>query len=146
MDRSSRFKPVQRHADNVQSDAALALSHAHEELQRQEESLRQLIAYRDEYGRDFKLHGESAQDAAWLRNYQIFLTQLNRGIEQQRAVIAECQRRVSNAREKWQAASQKARALDNAVDRIRRDEERGEQRREQRVLDDRVPREDLPDL
>jgi len=139
MDRSARFKPVQRHADYQLRDAALALSHAHEELRRQEANLQQLVDYRDEYGRDFRLHGESAHDVAWLRNYQVFLAQLNRGVEQQGAVVKECQRRVDAAREKWEAASQKARALDNAVERIRRDEQRGEQRREQRLADDRVP-------
>jgi flagellar export protein FliJ len=145
VNRSTRFKPVQRHADYQLRDAGMALSHAHEELRRQEESLHQLITYRDEYGRDFRLHGESAQDAAWLRNYQIFLTQLNRGVEQQTAVVDECRRRAAEARSKWEAASQKARALDNAVERIRRDEERGEQRREQRLLDDRVPGDDSLD-
>ena len=130
---------MQRHADYQLRDAALALSHAHEELRRQQESLQQLVSYRDEYGRDFRLHGESARDAAWLRNYQIFITQLNRGIDQQTGVVNECQRRVDDAREKWEAANQKARALDNAVARIRRDEQRGEQRREQRLADDRVP-------
>ena len=139
MNRSARFKPVQRHADYLLRDAALALSHAHEELRRQQEALQQLVDYRDEYGRDFRLHGESARDGAWLRNYQIFLNQLNRGVEQQTAVVDQCQRHVDAARDKWEAASQKARALDNAVERIRRDEQRGEQRREQRLADDRVP-------
>lgn len=142
MNRSTRFKPVQQHADHLLRDAGLALSHAHEELRRQEESLQQLITYRDEYGSDFRLHGESARDAAWLRNYQIFLTQLNRGVEQQNAVVDECRRRADQARSQWEAASQKARALDNAVGRIRRDEELGERRREQRLLDDRVPGDD----
>ncbi|MDH3451409.1 MAG: flagellar export protein FliJ [Gammaproteobacteria bacterium] len=140
MSRSTRLQPVQRHADNLLSDAARELAHAREELQRQEESLRQLIAYRDEYGRDFRLHGESACDVGWLRNYQVFLAQLNRGVEHQRAVIDQCEHLVAQARSKWEAASQKARALDNAVDRMRRDEERGEQRREQRLLDDRPSR------
>ena len=139
MNRSTRLKPVQQHADNQLRDAALALAHANEELQRQEESLGQLVAYRDEYGRDFRLHGESARDVSWLRNYQVFLAQLNRGVEQQQLVIEQCRQRVSQARERWEAASRKARALDNAVDRIRRDEERGERRREQRLLDDRAP-------
>lgn len=145
MNRSARFKPVQQHADHQLRDAVLALSHAHEELQRQQESLRQLIAYRDEYGRDFRLHGESAQDVMWLRNYQVFLAQLNRGVDQQELVVSECQRRVAQARACWEAASRKARTLDNAVERIRRDEERGEQRREQRLLDDRVPGESASD-
>ncbi|MDH3712559.1 MAG: flagellar export protein FliJ [Gammaproteobacteria bacterium] len=145
MNRSTRFKPVQRHADYLLRDAGMALSHAHEELRRQEESLRQLITYRDEYGRDFRLHGESARDGAWLRNYQIFLAQLNRGVEQQKTVVNECRRRAAEARSKWETASQKARALDNAVERIRRDEQRGEQRREQRLLDDRVPGDDSLD-
>ena len=121
MNRSTRFKPVQRHTDNLQRDAALALSHAHEELGRQEESLHQLVAYRQEYDRDFRLHGESARDVAWLRNYQIFLAQLNRGVQQQEAVVAECRRRAALARSKWEAANRKARALDNAVERFRRD-------------------------
>ncbi len=138
MKRSDRFGPVQQFAGTRERDAAAALARALEELREHQARLQQLIDYRDEYGRDMRLHGDTARDPAWLRNYQIFLSQLNAGIAQQQELIAERESRVRAARQAWEQATQRVQAMDGAVERMRRQEAREDERSEQRLADDQV--------
>lgn len=138
MSRVDRLRPLQEVNQAKLAEAASRLAMRQDALQQQQQRLLQLQQYRDEYGRDFQLHGETSRDPMWVINYQYFLAQLNRGIQQQQEVINECQQQLDRARESWTELKQSSMVLDKVVERLVSEERKHADKREQSQQDDRV--------
>lgn len=134
--RSRRFEPLQRIAKHGEDHAAQQLGKAQTMLSEQEQRLKDLISYRDEYSQQFHRDGQAGLDGRQLQSYQSFLNQLNQAIEQQKLQINEVQQQCDERRHDWRQRHQHSEVLDSAVKRFQSQEQHDERRQEQRNSDE----------
>jgi len=73
------------------------------------------------------------------RNYQ-FLQALDSGIAQQRAVLAQAQARLERGRSQWQQQRRRLNAFETLAERLQRQDDQAQARREQRAGDEHAAR------
>lgn len=133
MNRVKRLKPVQGLAAQDERKAA---AHLGEHLGRVEEAqqrLGELLAWERDYVARMQ---QGAVNLSELQSYRLFMGKLGEAIEQQRAVVAEAERGVSEAREHWQTKYARHAALSKVLEQCLRDERKAADRREQHQLDE----------
>lgn len=137
MNRSQRLQPVARLADKQERSAAQALGEARQAQVSEEQRLQELLSYRLEYIADFQRRGRAGLNGVELQQFQQFLLQLDRAIEQQhqriRGAVVQVEQRVGQ----WQQRASKAKAINNVVGNLQQTELRQADKREQAVQDDR---------
>lgn len=136
MKKSERLEPVKQIAANHEQDAATALGQSQRVLTEHELKLQQLKLYREEYAKLFQEHGSRGMDGSQLQAYQTFIAQLDQGIKQQQEMIIRANTERDGKREEWQLRHTRTQALDKTVDRLKQSEQRQEDNKEQRELDD----------
>ena len=73
-------------------------------------------------------------------DYRIFLSRLNETIRQQELVIEQYRNRHGQDRDQWLDMHTHAQAVDKLIERFKKDEQRQQQKREQKVLDEHAQR------
>ncbi len=134
------MKPVTHVAEARERNAARALGAARQQLTAAEARLSELCGWRDDYQRRLKTAGGAGMNTREWSEYQIFLARLNDAIARQQEQVGQRRRDYDQTRLDWQSQRTRTLALDKVVERYRRDEIRGEQRREQRETDERGQR------
>lgn len=137
MTRSERLQPVARLADKQERSAAQALGEAKQAQVSEEQRLLELQTYRQEYVADFQRRGRSGLNGIELQQFQQFLGQLDRAIEQQQQRIRGAVVQVEQRTGQWQQRASKAKAINNVVGNLQQSEVRQADKREQAVQDDR---------
>ena len=140
MTRSKRMQPVQRVAEKRENDAAHRMSESRQQLAHQETRLKELQAYRDQYAAQFSERGNAGLDSMQLQDYRVFLSRLNEAICQQELVIAQCRSRHVLDQDQWTNRRCHTQAVDNLIERFRKDEQRQQHQREQQLQDDHSQR------
>ncbi len=140
MNKSKRFKPIQKIAEKKERDAAAAFGRTLQAREAAQRRLEELQQYHAEYLERFTQATRTGIGGARIQEYQTFITKLELAIEQQQQVLEESQNRVSDSKAQWQGKYTKARAVDSAVDRMRADELRESERKEQLLSDERSQR------
>lgn len=136
MNRSQRMEPVVRVAGRREEDAARDLAKQRDLLAHQERQLAELQSYRSEYLE--RLHDQSGSgvNASRLQDYRIFLDKLDTAIGQQERIVAQQRREVERFHQRWLALRSRCNAMDKAVERMRNEERRALDRREQMESDE----------
>lgn len=98
--------------------------------------LQQLKLYRAEYAKLFQEHGSRGMDGSQLQAYQTFIAQLDTAIKQQIDMIVLSNNERDEKREEWQLRHTRTQALDKTVGRLKQAEQRQEDKKEQREMDD----------
>ena len=137
MTRSRRISRVMNVAESHAEAASRGLAEAQGILEQRKRQLAELVAYRDEYVRAHP-GSESELDAPRLEDYRSFLSRLTQAIREQEKLVGEAARETDLRRSRWRQRHTRARALENAVDRYRAEEERAAVCREQAELDEEV--------
>lgn len=137
MSRSERLQPVAKLADKQERSAAQALGEARQAQVSEEQRLQELLAYRLEYVSDFQRRGRAGLNGIELQQFQQFLNQLDRAIEQQQQRIRGASAQVEQRTGQWQHRATKAKAINNVVGNLQQAELRQSDKREQAVQDDR---------
>lgn len=137
MTRSERLQPVARLAGKQEQTAARALGEARQSQFNEEQRLLELQNYRQEYVADFQRRGRAGLNGVELQQFQQFLNQLDRAIEQQQQRIHGAVAQVEQRTGQWQQRATKAKAISNAVGNLQQTELRQNEKREQAVQDDR---------
>jgi flagellar FliJ protein len=140
MMRSRRLDAVVRIAEDRERDAVGIFAESRSRLATQEQRLEMLLDYRAEYEGRFKERGAEGMDMGQLLEYRAFLDRLNRAIEQQRAVLTEAQQRMTADRQRWLEETRRAQSLSKVQERLRGDEQRSADAREQQETDERAGR------
>ncbi len=136
MTRSKRMQPVADVAVRREREAAVRLGECQRREQACVQRLDELQRYRDEYTRQFADGGSLS--AARLQDYRTFLGRLNQAIEQQGELLVRVRHDCEAQRRRWLDLHGRAEALGKVVSRYRVEERAGEERREQRDLDQRT--------
>jgi len=134
--RSTRMQPVAEVALRREREAAARLGECQRREQAGVQRLEELRRYRDEYTRQFAAGGSLG--AARLRDYRAFLDRLNQAVEQQGELLLRVRRECETQRRRWLDLHGRAEALGKVVERYRVEERAGEERREQKELDQRT--------
>ncbi|MDH5545448.1 MAG: flagellar export protein FliJ [Gammaproteobacteria bacterium] len=137
---SQRLKPVQRLNEFREDQAARALGAHNAQLANHRKRLDDLLQYQQEYGRQFLSLGQNGIPARKLRDYQAFMDNLTRAIEQQRQIIQQFEAENERLKRQWLAVHHRTKAVDKVVERMVQGENRAEERRIQKELDDRFNR------
>lgn len=144
MTRSDRLQPVAKLARQGERDAARDLGVARSRQQAEEERLQDLLAYRREYLSDFQRKGRAGVTGSALQQFQQFLGQLDKAIDQQQRRLAGAGAEVQQSTHQWQQRASKSKAIDNVVQNLNAQEAVERDRREQKVTDERNQRRVAP--
>lgn len=139
VDKSQRLQPVIRVADDRERKAAQAFGEARQVAANQEGRLNDLKTYRQEYISRFESLGRAGLTGAQIRDYQRFLEQLDRAIQQQEQAVSQARSQVEDSKASWVNKNTKATAIRNVADRFRRSEEQQAARADQKETDNRRP-------
>lgn len=137
MSPSKRLHPVHRVAENREQAAARELGDVQRQMQAHTSRLNELRDYHQEYLARFHSAAENGMTAAQLLEYRAFLEKLERAIEAQEQVVRESQIACNNSRDLWKEKHIRTQALGKVVDRMRSEEQRVEDSREQKQQDER---------
>ena len=131
--RSDRLQPAVDQAQRRQQDALQRLADQQQKLAQAEQQLAELQRYR----RDYSL-SDGGLTVSALLNRQQFVDRIDQAIVQQGKLVERLQRQLDGARERWLQAHARENALDNVVERLRKQESQREQRQEQAEVDERM--------
>ena len=140
MVKSKRFKPIVDLAHNSEREAAKALGAALQQLNDSQEQLRQLQAYREEYGQRLQQVGNQGMSGQTLNEYRQFIIKIGAAIESQTAVVAQMETALEEKKQFWFSRRGRSRALDSVLDHYLENERKQLDRRDQREQDDRSGR------
>ena len=135
MSGSERLKPVERLTDQRKDQAAAELSRAESELRQREAKLEEVLEMRREYHRQLTEGGQTIE-AARLRDFNAFLTRLDEAIVQQRELVAQQQRQVTQLHRQWLRRWGEHRSMEKVIERRAEAERLEAERRERREADE----------
>ena len=140
MKRSQRMQPVRKLKQQEERQLAKKLAQAQQALQREESQLTMLHQYQREYFQGLTGSQQQARtgtiSATDLEKYQMFLSRLERAIQNQNQVKVLKEKAVEAARQAWAQANARLKALDNLIETMRLEEQREQDKKEQRLIDD----------
>ena len=134
---SQRLKPVQRINEFHERNAAKELGAHSQKLATHLKRLEDLILYQVEYGRNFLDQGLAGMAATRLQDYQAFMANLTKAIEQQRAIVKQFEAENERLKRQWMAAHRRSQSIDSVVEKMVVEEEYTQNRRLEKELDDR---------
>jgi flagellar FliJ protein len=135
-----RLRVVQELAQQESDTAASRLGALNAEAAKAESKLNMLLAYREEYRERFRSSVHRDVHSAGWKNFQQFLEKLDEAIEQQRAVVLECQQAVHRGQREWQVTQKKVKAYDTLEQRHDKTQAERLKRLDQRLMDDLASR------
>ena len=138
MKRSNRFKPVVKVEHNRERKAARHFGHCQQTLTAHQQKLEELVGYRAEYQERYVSSMKQGTDGTTIQEYRAFLLKLDRAIAQQEQLILKSEGEVSNSRQHWMQKRTRTKAIDTLVDKIKADESRQADRKEQKESDERA--------
>ena len=134
--KSDRLKPVEKLAEDKAKTATEAMVTARQTTNQHELKLAELLRYRTEYLEQFQNKGKTGIAAAELMQYQQFISNLDNAIEQQQEVVRNAKLELAQRQQHWRSKDSEKRAINNAVNRFRKQEIRAQDQKEQHALDE----------
>lgn len=139
----NRNLPIDTLIDMSESEAdlaAIALGEMQTACAAAQRQLAELQRYRVEYGSRLDRDLKSGIKGAQLANYNSFMSVLDRSIEQQRQACRRADARLDHARTEWQESQRKLAGYRSLSDRMRRQAQIDQGRRDQRASDEQASR------
>lgn len=137
---SDRFKPVQRVTENRERKAASALGERLKTKQAAEKQLQDLRIYHAEYLSRYQQAKERGVHVSQVREFQVFLDKLEQAIAEQEKRVAQAAAACADAQATWRDKYTRSQVIDNVLERMKADEQRQADKREQARQDDRPRR------
>lgn len=138
MTRSERLNPVIKIAENKERDAARYMGECLRELEEHKKRLDELSLYRDEYSRKYTEVGKTGIGVTQLNDYRRFISQLNQAIVHQRQKIIEAEHEYQQRKTNWSDCHSRTKVLDKVATRYRTEEHKMEDRKEQKMVDEKA--------
>jgi len=139
MTKSKRFKPIGKLADSKEQHKAQILSKSKQALSDSEQRLNELKIYRAEYVESYTTAGQQGMSVVNVRNYRLFLDNLDKAITQQEATVAELSQLMNQDKSQWLASLSRKKIMDKVIGKFKQQELKDDARKEQREIDDRAP-------
>ncbi len=136
MTRTKKLAPVVDHVEKNEQTALQSVAFSQQQLQQQLNRLNQLVEYKQEYAERHNQGVAISYSSVQLQEFNRFLHQLDETIKQQQHVVVMAEREVEIKRQQWKLTHSRSNAIHKMVDRIQVDEEKQEQKKEQRFMDE----------
>lgn len=127
-------------ATNATDEAAKRLAHAVRACEDTEQKLNMLLQYREDYHARFQSGLASGISMAGYRNFQLFLDKLDTAITGQQKLVEDAKRRMGQERNAWQTNERKRMSYGTLATRIEKQEQRKEDKRDQKLMDEYASR------
>ena len=138
--KSLRLAPVRNLKQQAERLEARKLADLQQQLAQARKQLQELERYQAEYFHNISRDRLQVKQASQLGMYQAFVQRLQEAIQHQHQSIVQREMAVKAQTQKWLAASQSLKAMDELIARFRLEEELAADKREQKILDDRPRR------
>ena len=138
MKQSKRLEPICDFNKKREEDAAKELAKISQEVNAQKQRLIDLENYRNEYGTQFATVGGGGMSATRLRDYQRFMANLAKVLEQQKSAISVLEAQFEEKKRQWIAARSRSKALETVKSRYEQQEVVAEEKKLQKEIDDRA--------
>ncbi len=136
MKKSDRFKPIAQIAVTGETHAARAVSDAQANAQDKQSRLDQLQLFYQEYAQQYEQQGKTGFGIKQLQSYRSFLEDLNKAIEQQKALVQIAQQMVDEKKQHWFEARKKVKVYEKLITNFQQDEQYLEDKQEQAAMDE----------
>ncbi|RJF98657.1 flagellar export protein FliJ [Noviherbaspirillum saxi] len=127
-------------ATSQTDDAAKRLGKAVRACEDTEQKLNLLLQYRDDYEARLKAGMAAGITAMGYRNFQLFLEKLDTAIAGQQQIVDTAKRRIVDERNAWQTSERKRMSYDTLATRMQQVEQRKENKRDQKMMDEYATR------
>ncbi len=131
--RSKRFKPIVKHADQIQQQAVQVFVAAQQAVVDAQLQYEQLLEYRNEYSRN---RMNNTLSIIQLNDYQLFLSKLNQSIEQAKITIQNKKQMCEQQKVNWLKTRSRSKALDAVMLKYQMQEAQIQNRIEQKEQDE----------
>ena len=138
--RSERLRPVQKVAENREQDAAREMGKAHKHIEELQARLTELIAFREEYARNFLSLGTQGMSVEKMREYQGFIHRIDQAIAYQHNLTEQAKTTYAHRQHVWGYLHSRVLAIDKLSLRYQQQEQADADRREQKETDERAQR------
>ena len=135
--KSRRLKPVIKVAKSREDDAALALSEYRKVIDQQEAKLIELRQYHAEYIQRLSDGGRNGMNIAQINDYRSFIVRLAVAVEQQEALLVECEQQLQEKNAAWLKTRARHQALGKVTERYLQQEHEAREKKEQAESDER---------
>lgn len=105
-----------------------------------EQKLGMLMQYREDYEARFRTGLSSGMTTMGYRNFQLFLEKLDTAIAGQQQIVDNAKRRIAEERGAWQTAERKRMSYGTLAARKETIEQRKENKRDQKLMDEYATR------
>lgn len=112
----------------------MAEAQKHHEAQRQQ--IENLERYQQEYRDQIRSSQQGVVSVARLQGWQAFIAQLDQVIGQQQKLLVQAEARLRGCREEWQKAWERRRGMEKYIETCRRQEQRAQDLRDQKLMDE----------
>jgi flagellar FliJ protein len=133
---SDRFKPIHQLASQKERKAAVEFGESIKQRDQAHQRLAELEQYHKEYLVRFANAARNGLNSSQVVEYQVFIAKLDEAIAEQRRIVQRVEQDCQQTRQQWQGRFTKAKAMENAIDRMRLAERKDADRREQADSDD----------
>ncbi|MDH3747778.1 MAG: flagellar export protein FliJ [Gammaproteobacteria bacterium] len=132
--RSARLKKIVALAEAEERNQRVLTGRSQSQLNQQFGRLGELNAYRQSYA-DKAKHNADLRSAHW-KDYQNFLSKLDRAVRSQRQIVHDCEQSLETHRRQWMEKRQRLESLERVRERYQQEEHLHDERLEQRTQDD----------
>jgi flagellar FliJ protein len=140
MKRSKRLEPVGELLDEAEQARAAGVVAAQRRLAEAERRRDELQNYLGEYQNMFHQRAAAGMAVMGMRDYQVFIARLHDAVRQQEGVITQLKVECERERSRWLEAAVRKIAVSKVIAKARSEDQRLEERRSQKELDERAMR------
>jgi flagellar FliJ protein len=133
---SSALETLIELATTATDEAARRLGQAVRVCEDTEQKLALLVQYREDYEARLRNGMASGMTIAGYRNFQLFLEKLDAAIDGQQKIVDDAKRRMEMERGTWQENERKRMSYDVLAERAAQQEQRKENKRDQKMMDE----------
>ena len=136
MSRSARLEKIADIKLGIENVARVSLVSARTQFQSQENQLKQLRVYKEEYQDRLNSRMKNTISANEIQDYQYFFSSLDNAISQQTEVVEQCALQVEASRKNWLEKKQTVSKISRVAESLREQEHAYQQKSEQKESDE----------
>ncbi|NMT64725.1 flagellar export protein FliJ [Marinobacter orientalis] len=138
--RSQRLAVVLTLEERKEKTALEKMAEAGQHYEAQRQQIENLERYQKEYRDQIRSNQQGVVPVARLQGWQAFIAQLDQVIGQQQKLLEQAEDRLRVRREEWQQAWERRRGMEKYIETCRRQEQREQDLREQKQMDEAAGR------
>ncbi|KPQ02443.1 flagellar export protein FliJ [Marinobacter sp. HL-58] len=138
--RSQRLAVVLAVEERREKAALEKMAEAQQKHEAQRQQIENLERYQMEYREQIRSSQQGVVSVARLQGWQAFIAQLDQVIAQQQKLLVQAEQRLQACREEWQRAWERRRGMEKYIETCRRQEQREQDLRDQKQMDEAAGR------